>query len=139
MIWRLFGGSTAGKRLSKQLNRCFSAPGGTRISSGKLTVYRHTFLRYTSLYYSKDEWGMLMLALQGYFDGNEIRTLEKIRARKNQKLIITILDEFIEESSLKDSRKQSARGLLSEYANSELQKEEESAWEKAVEEKYGNA
>ena len=52
-----------------------------------------------------------MLALQGYFDGNEIQT--------------------------KDSKKQSARGLLSEYADPELQKEEESAWEKVAEEKYG--
>lgn len=66
-----------------------------------------------------------MLALHGYFDGNEVRTLVKIHARKNQKLIITILDEFIDESSLKDSKKQSARGLLSEYANPELQKEED--------------
>lgn len=63
----------------------------------------------------------------------------KIHARKNQKLIITILDEFIDESSLKNGKKQSARGILSEYANPELQKAEESAWEKAVEEKYGNA
>ncbi|MDE7187782.1 MAG: hypothetical protein K2O13_09780 [Lachnospiraceae bacterium] len=77
-----------------------------------------------------------MLALQGYFDGNEVRLLEKIHARKNQKLIITILDEFIDESSLKNGEKQSARGLLSEYANPELQKEEKSAWEEAVEEKY---
>ena len=80
-----------------------------------------------------------MLALQGYYDGSEVRTLEQIHAKKNQKLIITILDEFIEESSLEDSRKRSAKGLLSKYANPELQKEEESAWEKAVEEKYGNA
>lgn len=80
-----------------------------------------------------------MLALQGYFDGNEVRMLEQIHAQKNQKLIITILDEFIDESSLKDSRKLSARGILSKYANPKLQKEEESAWEKAVEEKYGNA
>lgn len=83
---------------------------------GKLTVYRLTVLRYTNLYYSKNEWGVPMLALQGYFDGNEVRTLEKIHAGKNQKLIITILDEFIEESSLKDSKKPSARGILSEYA-----------------------
>lgn len=79
-----------------------------------------------------------MLALQGYFDGNEVRTLEQIHAQKNQKLIITILDEFIEETSLKETENQSARGLLSNYANLELQKEEASAWEKAVEEKYGN-
>ena len=35
-----------------------------------------------------------MLALQGYYDGNTVQTLEKIQAKKNQKLIITILDEF---------------------------------------------
>ena len=29
-----------------------------------------------------------MLALQGYYDGNMVRTLEKIHAKKNQKLII---------------------------------------------------
>ena len=27
-----------------------------------------------------------MLALQGYYDGNMVRTLEKIHAKKNQKL-----------------------------------------------------
>ena len=80
-----------------------------------------------------------MLALQGYYDGNEVRTLEQIHAQKNQKLIITILDEFMEESSLKENTRPSARGILSRYANPELQKEEEFAWEKAVEEKYGNA
>lgn len=32
----------------------------------------------------------------------------------------------------------SVRGLLSQYANPELQKEEESAWARAVEEKYGS-
>ena len=80
-----------------------------------------------------------MLALQGYFDGNEVRTLEQIHAQKNQKLIITILDEFIEEIPLENKKEQSARGLLSNYANSDLQKEEESAWEKTVVEKYGNA
>ena len=37
-----------------------------------------------------------MMALQGYYDGNSVQTLEKIQAKKNQKLVITILDEFIE-------------------------------------------
>ncbi len=80
-----------------------------------------------------------MLALQGYYDGSGVQTLEKIRAQKNQKLIITILDEFVEEPILTSGKKQSARGLLSKYANPELQKEEEGAWERAVVEKYGNA
>lgn len=78
-----------------------------------------------------------MLALQGYYDGNAVQTLEKIQAKKNQKLIITILDEFVED--VPEAKKRSARGALSEYANPELLKEEGSAWEKAVIEKYGNA
>lgn len=38
-----------------------------------------------------------MLALEGYYDGENIQALEEIHAQKNQKLIITILDEFVEE------------------------------------------
>lgn len=78
-----------------------------------------------------------MLALQGYFDGNMVQTLEKINAKKNQKVIITVLDEFIEE--VPKQNKRSARGLLSEYANQELQKNEQAAWERAVKEKYETA
>lgn len=36
-----------------------------------------------------------MIAVNGYFDGNMIRTLEKLNARKNQRVIITLLDEEI--------------------------------------------
>lgn len=75
-----------------------------------------------------------MLALQGYFDGNVVQTLEKIHAKKNQKVIITVLDEFIEE--IPKQKKASSRGLLSGYADQELQKKEQTAWEKAVKEKY---
>ena len=75
-----------------------------------------------------------MLALQGYFDGNMIQTLEKINAKKNQKVIVTVLDEFIEE--IPKQKKSSTRGFLSEYANQELQKNEKTAWERAVKEKY---
>lgn len=78
-----------------------------------------------------------MLALPGYYDGNSVQMLEKIEAKKNQKLIITILDEFIEETP--EVKIHSARGALSEYANPQLLKEERSAWEKAVIEKYENA
>lgn len=59
-----------------------------------------------------------MLALQGYYDGNSVQTLEKIQAKKNQKLIITILDEFMEE--VPENEKHSARGSLAEYAKPEL-------------------
>lgn len=77
-----------------------------------------------------------MLALQGYYDGSNIQTLETIHAKKNQKVIITILDEFVEENNTKKS---SAKGLLSQYADPKLQKEEKTAWEKAVTEKYADA
>ncbi|MDY6243337.1 MAG: hypothetical protein SPL63_01900 [Roseburia faecis] len=47
-----------------------------------------------------------MLALQGYYDGTMVRTLEKINAKKNQKLIITVLDEFMDESISKEEKNQ---------------------------------
>lgn len=77
-----------------------------------------------------------MLALQGYYDGQKIQTLGTIQAEKNQKVIITVLDEFVEEMPAKKGR--SARGLLSEYADTELWDKEKTAWEKAVAEKYAD-
>lgn len=79
-----------------------------------------------------------MLALEGYYDGENVRTLEKMQAKKNQKLIITILDEFVEELPKKKDI-QTARGMLAKYADPELRKQEKSAWEKTVVGKYGNA
>ena len=61
-----------------------------------------------------------MVSLNGYYDGNTVQTLEKIHAKKNQKVIITILDEFIEESSSKIRTTESARGSLAKYANPKL-------------------
>lgn len=78
-----------------------------------------------------------MLALQGYYDGKTIQALETIQAKKNQKVIITILDEFVEETSNK--KEHSVRGRLSKYANPKLQEEEKTAWKKAVAEKYADA
>ncbi len=78
-----------------------------------------------------------MLALKGYYDGTAVQMLEKITAKKNQKLIITVLDEFIEEIPKKSGN--SARGSLAKYANTELWEKEGTAWEEAMGEKYGNA
>ena len=82
---------------------------------------------------------MHMVSLNGYYDGNTVQTLEKIHAKKNQKVIITILDEFIEESSSKIRTTESARGSLAKYANPSLWRKEETAWEEEAGEKYGNA
>lgn len=79
-----------------------------------------------------------MLALQGYYDGETIQPLEKINAKKNQRLIITVLDDFIPETR-KPKKEKTMRGALAEYANPNLREQEKTAWEKAVIEKYGHA
>lgn len=68
---------------------------------------------------------LIMLALQGYYDGSSVKTLEKINAKKNQKVIITVLDEFIDEIPRNNGG--SARGSLSKYANVDLWEEENGA------------
>lgn len=37
-----------------------------------------------------------MLAVQGYFDGVAIQPLEQVIAKPNQRVIITIMDEFVD-------------------------------------------
>lgn len=68
--------------------------------------------------------------------GTQCRHWKRFR-QKNQELIITILDELIEETPKAEIH--SVRGALSEYANPERMKEESSAWEKAVVKKYRDA
>ena len=77
-----------------------------------------------------------MLAVNGYFDGIAIKPLEKIIAKPNQKVIITIIDEFIEQDEIEPQK--GLRGVLSKYANKELAKKEKTAWESSVKEKYDN-
>ncbi len=77
-----------------------------------------------------------MLAVQGYYDGVAIKPLEKIAAKPNQRVIITIMDEFVE--PVKDVHRKGMRGALAQYANPELREKEKGAWERAVAEKYGN-
>ena len=81
--------------------------------------------------------GFYMLAVQGYFDGVSIKPLEKIPAKPNQRVIITIMDEFVE--PVQTVRKKGMRGALAQYADPELREKEQRAWERAVVEKYGNA
>lgn len=38
-----------------------------------------------------------MTVFSGYFDGNTVKTDEPIIAKKNQKVSVTVLDEFIDE------------------------------------------
>lgn len=77
-----------------------------------------------------------MLTIQGFYDGAAIRTLEKIKAKPNQRVVITIMDEFIEPPVTEV--KKSMRGVISDYADPKLAEKEKTAWEHAAAEKYGN-
>ena len=77
-----------------------------------------------------------MLAVNGYFDGFSIKPLENIELKPNQKVIITVMDEFVE--PVKKRSAKSLMGILSKYADPKLREQEEGAWERAVVEKYGN-
>lgn len=71
-----------------------------------------------------------MISVNGYFDGNVIQTLEKLNARKNQRVIITLLDEEIQTEN--SGKKTTAAGFLKKYANPNLIPTEDGAWERAV-------
>lgn len=66
-----------------------------------------------------------MIAVNGYFDGNMIQTLEKLNARKNQRVIITLLDEDIQINH--NEKKMKAAGSLAKYVNPNLIPMEEGA------------
>ena len=78
-----------------------------------------------------------MLAVKGYYDGTVVKPLEKMIAKPNQRVIITIMDEFIEPDNA--VQKRSMRGALARYADPELAEKEKGAWERAAVENYGHA
>lgn len=57
----------------------------------------------------------MMLAVQGYFDGVAIQPLEKITAKPNQRVIIAIMDEFVELEGT--PREKGMRGIPAEREN----------------------
>jgi hypothetical protein len=75
-----------------------------------------------------------MQAYQGYFDGESFKPLEHIPAKPNQRVIITVMDEYVEPD--REARVKSMRGALSHYANPALIPLEKSAWESAAVEKH---
>lgn len=77
-----------------------------------------------------------MIAVSGYYDGVAIKPLEKINVKQNQRVIITIMDEFVVPPSTE--KKRSIRGILSSHADTTLRDKEKEAWARAMEEKYGN-
>ena len=73
-----------------------------------------------------------MTTIAAYFDGNAVQTLEDAPMKRNQRLLITVLDEFLDNSV----GVKSLRGGLSKYANAELRSQESAAWASAAEEKH---
>lgn len=69
--------------------------------------------------------------------GVTIKPLEKITAKPNQRVIITIMDEFVE--PITPMLKKGMRGVLAQYAKPELREQKKGAWARAVVEKYGDA
>lgn len=90
-----------------------------------------------------------MLAIQGYYDGMAFQPLEEAKVSPNQKVIITIMDEFVPKPKMTENERlkkiKALRGSLAEYAIKdgrsidEIMELESKAWEQAVVEKYGNA
>lgn len=76
-----------------------------------------------------------MQAYQGYFDGVAVKPLEKIAAKPNQRVIITVMDEFVEPE--RTARGQGVRGILAQYADPALAEREKGAWGRAAVEKHG--
>ena len=75
-----------------------------------------------------------MLVLPAYFDGETVKTVDNYKFSKDQKLMITVLDE---EEEKKINGIKTLRGSLSKYANPKLIEKEKSAWSVAAGEKYG--
>ena len=77
-----------------------------------------------------------MTTVQGYYDGVHYVTLERVNIKPNQKITITVLDDFMPQNDSAE-RVESLFGSLHQYANPALREKEDKAWEMAVEEKYG--
>jgi GH25 family lysozyme M1 (1,4-beta-N-acetylmuramidase) len=77
-----------------------------------------------------------MFAVQEYFNEMTIKLLDKLIAKQNQKVIITVTDEFIDpENTIQVNN---IRGTLAQYANPALIEKERGAWEQAAGEKHCN-
>jgi len=58
-----------------------------------------------------------MLALKGYYNGKEFVPLDKVDIKPNQRVIITVLDEYINEDKTEKSYKKYVGKLSSESYN----------------------
>lgn len=83
-----------------------------------------------------------MLAVQGYYDGAAFHALEKTKVQQNQRVIITIMDDFVEAPKISQTERrhkiEQLCGSLSEYATSNIMEKEKGAWARAAVKKHGD-
>ena len=77
-----------------------------------------------------------MYTVPGYFDGSIVRPLASMKAKPNQRVLITVTDAFVEPEAV--TAKRSMRGILARYADPALRAGEESAWEHAAAEEHAH-
>jgi hypothetical protein len=61
-----------------------------------------------------------MQALRGYFDGKEFIPLEKVNIKANQKVIITVLDEYINAGPVEEKPYKKYVGKLNDFSFKEV-------------------
>jgi hypothetical protein len=62
-----------------------------------------------------------VLALKGYFNGKDFIPLENVQIKRNQKVIITVLDEFVSDGESVEKPYKKYVGKLSNEDFNELQ------------------
>ena len=62
-----------------------------------------------------------MLALKGYYNGKDFIPLENVQIKRNQKVIITVLDEFVPDGESVEKPYKKYVGKLSNEDFNELQ------------------
>jgi len=60
-----------------------------------------------------------MLAVSGYYDGAIIQPLEKFNAKPNQRVIITIMDEFVAPDAI-ERKREALQGFFALAGNIDL-------------------
>lgn len=75
-----------------------------------------------------------MLVVEGNCDGMTNKPLEPIRAKPDQRVMLTNMDALIEPPKV--ARKGGMRGALAEYANPALAEREKGAWARAAAENF---
>lgn len=61
-----------------------------------------------------------MLAVNGFFNGDRIVALEKVSIKENQKVIITILDEFVQKKECMEKPHRKFMGRLDNESCKEI-------------------